>query len=311
MVVDEARGLAYGLERNRQSGAFYRWSLDGGAIEWLNRSRGAHGRRGRHAERLPGGVAQAAQGGQGTEAWARRLDATGAPLEAPVALTTSRTWTAGEDLAHASLARAYCQNVRVTTEGPLAWVAWAGNLGFSQDIRVARAVIDTGTGAVVGPAAFAIPATQSRVWAPTIAAQGDGGVLVSWTDYRGRGELGLPEHNAVVAPIVPSDAGVTLISFRPDGGAREVLAPSVSSAGLTAFVQGVENPQRDRRREWRLRVRRVDASGVSPGEDVTLPEQAAFPCVVTGATGVTLLLTTTVNTPGPEAGRLVGRVVTR
>jgi hypothetical protein len=36
MVVDEARGVAYGLERNRQSGAFYRWSLDGGAIEWLN-----------------------------------------------------------------------------------------------------------------------------------------------------------------------------------------------------------------------------------------------------------------------------------
>lgn len=36
MVVDEARGVAYGLERNRQSGAFYRWSLDGGALEWLN-----------------------------------------------------------------------------------------------------------------------------------------------------------------------------------------------------------------------------------------------------------------------------------
>lgn len=36
MVVDESRGLAYGLERNRQSGALYRWSLDGGALEWLN-----------------------------------------------------------------------------------------------------------------------------------------------------------------------------------------------------------------------------------------------------------------------------------
>lgn len=36
MVVDERRGLAYGLERNRQSGAFYRWSLDGGPLEWLN-----------------------------------------------------------------------------------------------------------------------------------------------------------------------------------------------------------------------------------------------------------------------------------
>lgn len=36
IVVDERRGLAYGLDRNRQSGAFYRWSLDGGALEWLN-----------------------------------------------------------------------------------------------------------------------------------------------------------------------------------------------------------------------------------------------------------------------------------
>lgn len=36
MVVDERRGVAYGLDRNRSSGAFYRWSLDGGALEWLN-----------------------------------------------------------------------------------------------------------------------------------------------------------------------------------------------------------------------------------------------------------------------------------
>lgn len=36
LVVDEVRGLAYGLDRNRKSGAFYRWSLDGGALEWLN-----------------------------------------------------------------------------------------------------------------------------------------------------------------------------------------------------------------------------------------------------------------------------------
>lgn len=36
LAVDESRGVAYGLDRNRKSGAFYRWSLDGGAIEWLN-----------------------------------------------------------------------------------------------------------------------------------------------------------------------------------------------------------------------------------------------------------------------------------
>jgi DNA-binding beta-propeller fold protein YncE len=36
MAVDEARGVAYGLDRNRQSGALYRWPLDGGTMEWLN-----------------------------------------------------------------------------------------------------------------------------------------------------------------------------------------------------------------------------------------------------------------------------------
>lgn len=254
--------------------------------------------------------AQAAQGGQGTEAWARRLDPAGAPVGEPLALTTARSWTSGEDFAHSANARAYCQGVRVVAEGGLAFVAWMGNLGNSQDMRVARAVIDTNTGAVVGPAAFAIPPTQSRVWAPAIAALGDGGVLISWTDYRGRGELGLPAHNAVVAPLAPSDAGLTLVSFKADGGAREVQAPSVSASGVVAFVQGVENPLRDRRFEWRLRVRQVLPDGSTQGDDVTLPEQAAFPEVVTGPTGVTLLLSTNVNVSGAEAGRLVSRVVT-
>lgn len=254
--------------------------------------------------------AQATADGQGTEAWFRRLDVDGAPVGAPVALTTARPWTAGEDLAHSALARAACQQVRVTVEGAVAYVAWMGNLGGSQDLRIARALVDATTGAVVAPAAWATPPTQSRVWDPAVAAQGDGGVLVSWTDYRGRGVLGLPDHNAVVAPAWPTDAGVGLVSFRPDGGAREVLRPSVSAAGVVAFVQGVENPQRDRRREWRVRVRAVRPDGTSPGDDVTLPEQAAWPVVVTGPTGVTALLSTTVNSAGADAGQLVVRLVT-
>lgn len=252
--------------------------------------------------------AQAAQGGQGTEAWARRLDLAGAPVAEPVALTTARRWTSGEDLGHSVISRAYCQSVRVVAEGSLAFVAWNGNLGDSQDMRVARAVIDTATGAVVGPAAFAIPPTQSRVWASSIAALGDGGVLISWTDNRGRGVLGLPAHNAVVVPLAPSDGGVTLVSFKADGGAREVLAPTVSASGVVAFVQGEANPS-SRRTEWRLRVRQVMPGGSSPGDDVTLAEQAAFPNVVMGPTGVTLLCSTNVNVSDPEAGRLVCRVV--
>jgi hypothetical protein len=84
----------------------------------------------------------------------------------------------------------------------------------------------------------------------------------------------------------------------------------VSRAGVVAFVEGVQNPQRDRRTEWRVRVRRVDSTGASPGADVTLPEQAAWPYVTTGPTGVTLLVTTTVNAAGVDAGRLVSRIVT-
>ncbi len=36
LAVDEQRGWAYGLDRNRQSGALYRWPLSGGRVEWLN-----------------------------------------------------------------------------------------------------------------------------------------------------------------------------------------------------------------------------------------------------------------------------------
>lgn len=36
IVVDEQRGWVYGIDRNRQSGAFYRWPIAGGQVEWLN-----------------------------------------------------------------------------------------------------------------------------------------------------------------------------------------------------------------------------------------------------------------------------------
>lgn len=36
IVVDEPRGWVYGLDRNHLSGAFYRWPIMGGTVEWLN-----------------------------------------------------------------------------------------------------------------------------------------------------------------------------------------------------------------------------------------------------------------------------------
>ena len=256
--------------------------------------------------------AQATPEGQGTEAWARALDANGSPQGPPVALTAARPWTTGEDFGHRSLSRAYAQDVRIAVEGDRALVAWMGNLGGSQDIRIGRAIIDSATAVVLVPAAFAIPATQSRVSAPAVAAQGDGSVLIAWNDFRNRGNEGLPAHNAALVSVDGPNAGVQqLIALKPDGGAREVLRPAVAPDGTVAFVNRVENPQRDRRAEWRLRVRYVDGTGVSPGEDVTLPEQAAWPALATGPTGVTVLITTTVNGAPGETGRLMSRLVTR
>ncbi|MBI5495957.1 MAG: hypothetical protein HY904_13110 [Deltaproteobacteria bacterium] len=254
--------------------------------------------------------AQTTADGQGTEARARRLGPDGTPLTPPVALTTAPPWGAGEDFGHSALARAYCQQVRVAVDGTVAFVAWMGNLGHSQDIRIGRAVVNTETGALVGAVDYAIPQTQSRVADPALARLTDGGLFISWTDHRGRGELGLPEHNAILLPAWPADGDLTRVSLREDGGAREVLRPVAASAGVVAFVQGVENPQRQRRKEWRVRVRVVEAGG-SPGPDVTVPGEAAWPAVVTGPTGVTLLVTTTVNTGGADAGRLMGRLVSR
>ncbi|MCC6334514.1 MAG: hypothetical protein IT380_11065 [Myxococcales bacterium] len=256
--------------------------------------------------------AQATPDGQGTEAWARALGADGRPLGPPVVLTTARPWTAGEDFAHRALSRAYAQDVRVAAVGGRVLVAWMGNLGGSQDIRIGRAIIDAATAAVLVPAAYAIPATQSRVSAPAVAAQSDGNVLIAWNDLRNRGNEGLPAHNAALVSVDGPDAGLQqLVALKPNGGAREVLRPAVAPNGTVAFVNRVENPQRNRRVEWRLRVRYVDAMGVSPGEDVTLPEQAAWPALATGPTGVTVLITTTVNGAPGETGRLLSRLVTR
>jgi len=36
IAVDESRGVIYGVERNRKNGAFYRWPIRGGTVEWLN-----------------------------------------------------------------------------------------------------------------------------------------------------------------------------------------------------------------------------------------------------------------------------------
>lgn len=254
------------------------------------------------------GWAQAVEGGQGTEAHARLLNADGTPSGAPLRLTQAAPWRSGEDLAHLSISRSYCQNVRITMRGGLAFIAWGGNAATNQSIDVAAATVDTSTGTIVSPAAQAMPAPVARVWHPAVASLPDGGVLLSWTDYRTRGLSGLAAHNAVVSA---PDAGFGLISLKEDGGARQVVWPAVAPTSFVAFVAGVENPQRQRRLEWLLRVREVLPDGSSPGPDVTVPEQVGWPTLATGPTGVTLLVTTTVNGVAGETGRLVARTVSR
>lgn len=254
------------------------------------------------------GWAQTVEGGQGTAARVRLLDAQGQPTAAPLQLTQARPWTSGEDFAHGALYRAACQTVRITMHGPLAYVVWTGDSGNSQAIEPTRAVVDTSTGQVLAAAARAIPPPQSRLWATAVASLPDGGTLLSWTDFRGRGVLGLPSSNALVSGTLP-DAG-TLVSLKEDGGAREVLWPAVSAAGLVAFVVPVAASQPPHRTQWRLALRGVGADGVSRGADVTVPEQVAWPALATNARGVSLLVTTTVNGAPGETGRLVARVVT-
>lgn len=255
--------------------------------------------------------AQAVEAGQGTEARARLLGPTGAPVAAPQRLSAARPWTMGEDFAHSALFRAYCQNLRIAVVGQDAYVAWTGNGGNDQAIEVTRAVVDTVSGLVVGATSRAMPRGQARTWAPSVSALGDGGVLLAWTDLRSRGNQGLDAHNALVSGPRSLDAGVTLLSLREDGGARAVLWPATSASSFVAFVEGVENPQRDRRFEWRLRVREVRADGSTVGPDVTVPEQVAWPALATGPGGVTLLVTTVVNGAAGETGRLRVRVVAR
>lgn len=252
--------------------------------------------------------AQAAQGGNGTEVHARLLDRSAMPLGLPKQLTSAQPWTFGEDFKRTVLARAYAQNLRLVMRGDLATVIWNGNAGNSQSMEATRLVLDTASDAVVQRATRAMPPPQSRVWSPAAAGLPDGGILLSWTDPRGRGVKGLESHNALVSTL-EADAGVTLVSLSPDGGARQVLWPSAAPTSLIAFVQSFENPRRDRRMEWRLVIRQIQPNGESTGPDVTVAEEVAWPALATNSSGQTILITTTINGAPGQTGRLVARLV--
>lgn len=243
---------------------------------------------------------------------ARTLGPTGQPVAPPLQVSVARPWTNGEDLAHSVISRTYCQHLRIAVVGTEASVAWTGNVGNSQSIEVAGAVIDTASGQLVAGPHSALPAgAQGRVWASSMSAQSDGGVLLAWTDLRGRGNTGFPSHNALISHPRSLDAGATLVSLQADGGAREVLWPATAPSSFVAFVQGMENPQQGRRREWRLRVRELGPDGTTTGADLTVDEQVAWPAMATSADDITLLVTTTVNGSLGETGRLRARLVTR
>jgi hypothetical protein len=250
--------------------------------------------------------AQAEPSGRGFAARALRLGTGGLPLDpAPLKVTDPAPWTAGEDFGHAALADAICQHVRVAVQGTTALVVWGGTAGRQQGYFIVRALLDVASGATAVAADNAVEGAQSRIYNPAACDYSDG-FLFSWTDFRERGGVGLPDDNA---GLMTTAAAVSYAPLQETHTARIVWEPAVATNGVVAFVSPYENPQRDRRMESHLILRQLLPDGTSPGADVQVEVEAAWPALATHAGGATLLVYTVVGTPA-DNGMLRARVVT-
>lgn len=249
--------------------------------------------------------AQAEPSGRGFVARARRLAADAQPIDAePVRITDVAARTDGEDFGHSVYAEISCQHVRVAMLGSTALIIWAGSVGQEQ-ANIAGALFDVTSGSQTRPATGMVAGSSSRIYDPAVAAV-DGKFLFSWTDFRDRGRQGRPSDNAGWLTLEGSESYAPL---QETAEARVVWSPAVASNGLVAFV----SPQTvgfgaDRRLESWLILRQVLADGTSPGADVIVDTNAAWPTLATHASGVTLLVYTTVNTPTAN-GMLKARAV--
>jgi hypothetical protein len=249
---------------------------------------------------------QAEPTGRGLVLRARRLGPDGQPVDAePLRLTDVEPWDAGEDLDHSVLRETICQHVQVAVQGALAMIVWGGTVGREQGYFIERAVLDVTTGTLVVAPDRAVVGAQSRIYNPAVAPLGAGFVL-AWTDPRERGGSGLPDQNFGALDVAGAS---TYGSLNTTASARIVLEPAVASSGVIAFVAPYANPARDRRVEWQLLLRSVQADASSPGDDVLADGNAAWPALAAHGGGTTLLVYTRVNAE-TDSGMLFARVVT-
>ncbi len=249
---------------------------------------------------------QAEPTGRGLVVRARRLGPDGQPVDVePLRVTDVTAWAAGEDFGHNVLRETICQHVQIAVQGTRAMIVWGGTAGREQGYFIERAVLDLSSGALVVLPGKAVVGAQSRIYNPVVAPLGAGFVF-AWTDPRSRGGTGLPAQNFGVLDVAGASAYGAL---NTSGSARVVLEPAVTSGGLIAFVSPYQNPARDRRFEWQLKLRSVQPDTISPGEDLEVEGNAAWPALATHTSSTSLLVYTRVNAAA-DSGMLFTRVVT-
>jgi len=250
--------------------------------------------------------AQAAPHLHGFSARARRLGADGAPLGDVLHVNEAGDWKAGEDFTHSSLSLSICQSPRVAVQGTQAVVFWGGTVEASQGYPVVRAVVDLQGFTVSTAAENAVPEAKTRIFLPEVVPFGADGYAFTWTDYRERGAAGLDDGNF---GVMASDGTTVFGGFADPQAVRTAYSPALAGSGVLAFVEPWQNPARNRRTEYHLFVRSFAADATSPGADVQVEGEGAWPALASGPAG-TLLVYTVVNAAEGGNGALLARGVT-
>jgi hypothetical protein len=234
---------------------------------------------------------------------ALRIGADLAPIDAtPITVSAPGDTPVGEDFGNGFLGNSVVQNPSIALRGDQVMIVWAGTVGREQRYQVQRAALDATTGAITLAPGLAIEGLRGRVFHATIAPFGTG-YLMSWTDFRTRGRIGRDDANAALL----DEAGQATYVALSSGGGRVVRTPAVAPSGLVAFVD--TGKKQDTHTPSPLRVRQVLPDGSSPGPDLDVAPDAAWPALATGADGATLLVYTRVD-DSVAAGALFARIVT-
>lgn len=224
---------------------------------------------------------------------ARRLGADGQPAPTVLHLTDAPPWSAGEDWGRGEISDLIAQQVRLAIQGAHALVMWGGTPGRVQGYLIMSATIDLSTWTVVRAPQAAVVGAASRIYMPAVC-DFNGGYLFSWTDFRERGGLGLPNENA---GTIDADGGVRYGSLLDSSMARIVWTPAVSPDGVIAFV---DPPG--------LLVREILPDGMTSGSEALVAPSAAWPALAAHVSGSTLLVYTITDAP-LDNGTLRARVI--